>query len=152
MNLDLNIESHHDLSEKDLLDTKILALIVEVGELANETRCFKYWSNKPSSNKETIIEEFVDGLHFILSIGLEIGLKSLELSKHDAGNNNLVNQFLEVYASIHKFNMSKTNSNYQELFKNYFYLGGLLGFTNEDIYEAYVRKNNVNFNRQKEGY
>ncbi len=44
--LDSYIESNHNLANHDLFDDKYLALLVEIGELANETRCFKFWSNK----------------------------------------------------------------------------------------------------------
>jgi len=51
------------------LTDRILALSVEVGEFANATRCFKYWSIKPSEPKERLLDEYVDILHFWLSIG-----------------------------------------------------------------------------------
>ena len=59
---------------RKIVKRKMLALLVEIGELANETRCFKYWSNKPASEREVILEEYVDGLHFILSIGIDLGI------------------------------------------------------------------------------
>ncbi|GAE45933.1 dimeric dUTPase [Mesobacillus boroniphilus JCM 21738] len=76
--LDSHIESQHGLENEDLFDRKVLALLVEIGELANETRCFKFWSMKPSSERDIILEEFVDGVHFILSLGIECGYENLE--------------------------------------------------------------------------
>jgi dimeric dUTPase (all-alpha-NTP-PPase superfamily) len=38
------------------------------------------------------------------------------------------------------------------LFRHYVYLGELLGFSHEEVFDAYVKKNEVNYNRQKEGY
>ncbi len=73
--LDRHIESEHGLQNADLVDKKILALLVELGELANETRCFKFWSKKAPSEQEVILEEYVDGIHFILSLGIEIGIQ-----------------------------------------------------------------------------
>ncbi|WP_345840755.1 dUTP diphosphatase [Bacillus sp. P14.5] len=49
--LDTYIEKEHGLEEADLFQEKTMALLVEVGELANETRCFKFWSKKPASEK-----------------------------------------------------------------------------------------------------
>ena len=69
--LDQRIIVNHNLQEDFLLKKKILALQVEIGELANETRCFKYWSKKGPSEKSIILEEYVDCIHFILSIGIE---------------------------------------------------------------------------------
>lgn len=62
--LDTYIETNHNVKQAELLDKKILALLVEVGELANETRCFKFWSKKKPSERDVIIEEYVDGIHF----------------------------------------------------------------------------------------
>jgi len=53
---------------RSVLDKKLLALSVEVGELANATRCFKYWSTKEDEGKERILDEFADVLHFLLSV------------------------------------------------------------------------------------
>ena len=77
--LDNRIVQEHELEGQNLFEKKLLALMVEVGELANETRCFKYWSKKAPSPKETILEEYVDGIHFILSLGLELGVTHGEL-------------------------------------------------------------------------
>src|SRR5690625_1744280 len=89
--LDKRIIEKHGLQNEDLLDKKILALQVELGELAQNWRGFKFWSGRqePVTNdlrvadyKESgeailetynpLLEEYVDCLHFILSIGLEI--------------------------------------------------------------------------------
>src|SRR5690625_6269037 len=71
--LDKHIIDNHQLQQKDLMEEKYLALLVELGELANETRCFKFWSTKPASARKKILEEYVDGVHFILSLGIEKG-------------------------------------------------------------------------------
>lgn len=66
-NLDERIRKEHGLQGESLISKKVLALQVELAELANETRCFKFWSNKKASAKEIILEEYVDCLHFILT-------------------------------------------------------------------------------------
>ena len=66
--LDNRIIQEHKLEGKNLEENKILALLVEICELANETRCFKHWSNKGPSQKNILLEEYVDSLHFFLSI------------------------------------------------------------------------------------
>jgi len=64
--------------ERDVFKEKGLALMVELAELANETRCFKFWSTKGPSAREVILEEYVDSIHFILSLGLLKGYTSIE--------------------------------------------------------------------------
>jgi dimeric dUTPase (all-alpha-NTP-PPase superfamily) len=151
--LDRFIEEGHQLLEKDLFDQKVLALLVEVSELANETRCFKFWSTKGPSPQEVILEEYVDGLHFILSLGIEVGfhrtMKDVPSFKEAVEP---VEQFLRVYEAIHQFRKEKCLSVYEHLLSEYLALGKLYGFTPEGIYKAYVAKNKVNFQRQQQGY
>lgn len=96
--LDDYILKNIDIDEKTRVTNTTLALIVEVAEMANEIRSFKHWSKKSPSSKEIILGEYVDVLHFFLS---------------------LANQ---------------------------------LGFTEQDIEQAYNDKNKVNFERQNTGY
>ena len=57
--LDLEIARKHNITYKETRDRRTLSLLVELGELANSTRCFKYWSNKPSDiNKVKEQEKF----------------------------------------------------------------------------------------------
>jgi dimeric dUTPase (all-alpha-NTP-PPase superfamily) len=151
--LDQHIESQHQLENEDLFDRKILALLVELGELANETRCFKFWSLKESSPKNVILEEYVDGIHFILSLGLECKFEKEE----DYGANvhkaeSVTDQFLLIYEQISKFRTSKSLQDYKILFQAYLHLGELLGFHSEETEQAYVGKNEVNYQRQQQGY
>ncbi|HOH68301.1 MAG TPA: dUTP diphosphatase, partial [Bacilli bacterium] len=59
--LDARIASNHKTSYEKTTDDRLMALIVEIGELANETRCFKYWSNKGPSPREVLLDEYADG-------------------------------------------------------------------------------------------
>src|SRR5690606_41193415 len=78
--LDERIWREHHLTG-DYFSERVLALQVEVAELANETRCFKYWSLKPPSERSKILEEYVDGIHFILSLGLTLGFQSFSFAE-----------------------------------------------------------------------
>jgi dimeric dUTPase (all-alpha-NTP-PPase superfamily) len=151
--LDDHIKENHGLEHEDVFDRKVLALLVEVGEFANETRCFKYWSLKPSSPMETVLEEFVDGIHFILSLGLECGFESIK-EIHSVGSHPLSvsEQFLKVYQSIMNFRTEPTLNAYKQMFSDYLFLGSLLGIHDKEIKEAYISKNEVNYKRQEEGY
>ncbi|MBS4191553.1 dUTP diphosphatase [Bacillus sp. FJAT-49705] len=151
--LDEHIETKHQLHNEDLFERKVLALLVELGELANETRCFKFWSLKSSSPQEIILEEFVDGIHFILSLGLECGFDQEDDFKGEvAGKSSLNDQFLFVYDLISKFKHSKSLEDYKKLFQAYIHLGELLGINAEAMEKAYIDKNEVNYERQKQGY
>lgn len=159
--LDQRIIEKHKLQDQFLLEGKILALNVEIGELANETRCFKFWSVKPPSPKAVILEEFVDGIHFLLSIALDIqdritfphsDIKAVLTA------DNLTDQFNEVYAAIARFNKLafcsavSLESEFAEIWCLYLGLGELLGFSQEEIEEYYVYKNHKNHERQENNY
>ncbi|MFY4774649.1 dUTP diphosphatase [Metabacillus sp. RGM 3146] len=150
--LDKKIQEQHALLSENLIEKKILALYVEIGELANETRCFKFWSTKPASDRETILEEFVDGVHFLLSIGLELGWEGeLELKGENASESATV-QFLAVFESVSDFRKKQSKDTYLAVFREYLYLGELLGFSSEEVERAYVKKNEINHERQEQGY
>lgn len=149
--LDTYIETNHNVKQAELLDKKILALLVEVGELANETRCFKFWSKKKPSERDVIIEEYVDGIHFLLSLGLN---KNFTFSPSEAKEkkSDLTEQFNQVFSTIISFRHQSNIEAYNEMFNEYITLGNMLEFTQDDIYQAYIEKNEVNHQRQNTDY
>jgi dimeric dUTPase (all-alpha-NTP-PPase superfamily) len=152
--LDRHIEAEHNLENEDLAERKILALLVELGELANETRCFKFWSLKGPSATETILEEYVDGIHFILSLGIEGGFQETisAWQLNGSQSTDLTAQFLTLYGVINAYRAKQNQDAYQTLFTEYMTLGAMLGFTPTDVENAYFEKNKVNYERQQQGY
>ncbi|MEW9500631.1 dUTP diphosphatase [Jeotgalibacillus marinus] len=149
--LDTFIEREKKLGEESLVAKKIVALLVEVGELANETRCFKFWSDKGPSERSVILEEYVDGIHFLLSLGLETNLR-YSSNHNEQPITNLTEQFQKLFGCIHRFAEHPSQSNYDQMWDVYLCLGESLEFSEMDIMNAYLEKNEVNVNRQKEGY
>ncbi|ENH97048.1 dUTPase [Gracilibacillus halophilus YIM-C55.5] len=150
--LDHYIVAQHHLENEYVFDKKVLALLVEVGELANETRCFKYWSVKPPSEKQVIAEEYVDGIHFILSLGLELGVEDFHHTTESIGDADVTDQFHQAFSEITALKQQPTINQYQQVFTTYLKLGESLGFTPTDIQKAYADKNKINFERQDTGY
>jgi dimeric dUTPase (all-alpha-NTP-PPase superfamily) len=161
--LDRHIEDEHPVQEnEDRLAKKILALQVELGELANELpEVFKFWSNKKNDYGKAL-KEYVDGLHFILGIGIELELNdrpnSLVLEIEDEPD--LVLMFQEVLSHTsdlfwyyyHEDEYEGNEYRYKAIVSNYIKLGEMLGFTWEQIEQAYLEKNEVNHQRQVNGY
>lgn len=150
--LDARIEKRHGLTGHSLIGEKLLALYVEVGELANETRCFKFWSLKPPSEKSIILEEYVDGLHFILSLGLLGGWEKDVYVSADEGESSVVSAFLRVYRAIACCQQDFTEKHYCKLFSRYLELAEALDFAPEEIEQAYENKNRINHTRQESNY
>ncbi|SFM31497.1 dUTP diphosphatase [Salibacterium qingdaonense] len=149
--LDERILEDHNLNRREIHAEKMLALLVEIGELANETRCFKYWSQKPASDRDVIAEEYVDGLHFILSLGLDGGWEEVP-EPGAASEAGTTEQFHRVYEAALRLKETFSKEYFLDLFKTYLALGYQLGFSKEDIEAAYLQKNEANHQRQEEGY
>ncbi|WP_373897283.1 dUTP diphosphatase [Haloimpatiens sp. FM7315] len=148
--LDSRIKKEHNL-ESSLLSKKLLALQVELGELANETRCFKFWSNKGPSDQQTILEEYVDCLHFILSIGLEKDYTDVNIEPVKS-ELKLTDQFLNLFIDVTDFIVCNSKDHYLTMFEDYISLGHSLNFSLDDIKNGYLKKNEINHKRQDEGY
>jgi dimeric dUTPase (all-alpha-NTP-PPase superfamily) len=190
--LDEKIVVSKGLQGQNLLDKKILALQVELGELANEHRGFKFWSNDQEprrkgqaiacSNcegrgrdpyetmaycyycngsgvkgyKDPLLEEYVDCLHFILSIGLD--LKLTNINPWTIFERTITRQFIECFSKIQTIHFLSrvdgevTKETYEVAFSVFVSLGEMLGFTWKQIEQAYLDKNKVNHERQANGY
>jgi len=149
--LDARIRREHLLQTNEYeyrLNKKLLALLVEIGELANETRCFKFWSHmqKPRS-RDRVLEKGVDVLHFLLAIGIDLGIKPRKyetISKID-----LTGQFLALYDSAR---FCARSDEWHWTFRLYLTLMESLGFSWIEIEKAYIKKNAINHERQNSGY
>lgn len=199
-------------NEPDRFNKLILALLVELGECANEWRGFKFWSKNQNLTKplhttqgatpenavyfkcmnddgcgeylyhddfknlfdepnyedcpkceegyvypfreaNPLLEEYVDVLHFVLELGLEIGYDSrdswgLDQIRTDQVEENITDQFRLVF---YHTSMLADDDYYIELFAAYLNLGEMLGFTWKQIEQAYFEKNEVNHLRQDSG-
>jgi len=157
--LDDRIIREHHLEGLDLEDNKVLALLVEISELANETRCFKHWSTKGPSEQSVILEEYVDSLHFFLSIANSRNydvdhLYDVYLSDFNGTEEeiSLVTAFKQVMAKTITMEKNRDPFHYIAAFHAYLTLGKMLGFNWEEIEQAYIKKNEINHQRQDNGY
>jgi len=149
--LDDEIANQHHVSYETTQNERSLALLVELGELANETRCFKYWSFKPASAKEIVLDEFADGLHFFISLGLAANIKG-RIFVFDTFNDDLSKGFLKTYELASNFFNNRTEENYTKAFTLFLSLYKKLGFEIEDILLGYKKKLEVNHKRQENKY
>ena len=149
--LDRYIQTNNS-AEGDLFEKKGLALIVELAELANETRTFKFWSAKGPSEREVILEEYVDSIHFLLSLGIEKDLNMLKEWPDPLLEEDLTTVFLKTNQSILEFLEKHSMSTYQRVWSCYGNIADILGFSYEEVLDAYVAKNQKNYDRQKDGY
>lgn len=176
--LDARIIREKGLDGQDLLPNTVLALQVELGELANEWRGFKHWSNDREPRRDRMLEEYVDCLHFFLSIAVKNGWKddlyvwreAIEDVQEKELSGGVMGAFLEIGYWLLKMYMEQEGderfrkiadrlgiSTKQFCFRNAWFVFVCLGvvgfgFTLEQIADAYVKKNRVNHERQENGY
>lgn len=202
--LDAFIEQQHPTQEgENRLEKKILALLVELSECAQESRCFKFWSNRQTPNelewinedcksckgtgidvegvalgnpypciecqgesfvayaKNPLLEEYVDVLHFSLSIGNDVfGELSDENIKEILEDSRKTDEASSVTTTFIILNSCATvlaeyefeYVDYRNFMTILLNLGLLLGFTEEQIEEAYWKKYEINKQRQRDGY
>ena len=149
--LNQRILDEHNLKEEDLINDRFLAFFVELGELANETRTFKYWSLKGPSADEVILEEYSDGLHFLLTIGLDLDRPKLEFYNQET-DLSLTELFLAVYNDANIVRSQRSKFVYVRMYNTFMLIAKTLGFSEDDVYQSYMRKNKINHQRQDDGY
>lgn len=141
------------------LDDITIAYNVELGELCQEWKGFKYWKKtKGEVNREALIEEYADCLHFASSltnyyIANSDGAKRffeafmLTLDEEIEEDKNFVRtRLLKCFDGDRYFNYGAI------LLIDTLKLGAELGFSWEEIEEAYFKKNNINWERLAGGY
>jgi dimeric dUTPase (all-alpha-NTP-PPase superfamily) len=149
--LDAHIQQQHQVSYSSTREKRLLALYVEVGEMINETKTFKFWSKKPSAEKPIILDEYADGLHFLLSLSIEAG-SSKNLYDIKPVTKTLTQATIDVFESISDLSRAFSKGALENAFQHYLNLIPLLGFTSEEVVEAYFKKLGVNYTRQQNAY
>ncbi|AIW03737.1 nucleoside triphosphate pyrophosphohydrolase [Bacillus phage Palmer] len=186
--LDAEILKNHPIQPgEDRLEKKHAALLVELGEMFNEWRAFKFWSHDKEPRMavkcpecegaaarqasdgsyvecgtcdgagtiDKVLKELVDCLHFVLSIGLEhefdtklnMVIEPILFSRSDDGNN-IIAQFIELL----KVEWELVGRHYKEGLELFIGFCEMLGYTWEQVREAYLIKNQENHYRQMNGY
>lgn len=162
---------------EQLMANTVLAFEVELAELANELRTFKHWSKKGSSEFDVYAEEYVDALHFLLSLTYRLE----DPAKFGDYAQPLINQYQTeerfnklkhgIGSDAHTINLTLISLNsmvtelyysdmYEEarrsmlldLWDTFIFLGYLIGIDINTMVEYYLRKNAINYRRQEEGY
>ncbi|MCB5007558.1 dUTP diphosphatase [Streptococcus mutans] len=165
-NLDSYIMDKRGITDVDtIIEQRMLAFAVELCECANEWQRFKYWKENNHPRTEVLnehgevtnplLEEYVDVLHFALSIhnyheGDTYTTKLIVDSFQDymsETNQPIVTLFRETLeCNAHSTWM------YGRILANTLVLGNWLGLSEDDILAEYDRKYQENIHRQESGY
>ena len=151
LELDLEIAKNHNINYEVTRHKRILALFVELGEFANTTRTFKFWSNKGMEEKAIVLDEFADGLHFLLSLGIDKGyvVDYIDVEDDDLC---LTDNLLSTYSLISEYKNNQTLDNYLSMFSSYLRALFKVNFSWDEAKNAYYIKLKENHHRQETNY
>lgn len=153
--LDEAIMKEYGLDEID--EEKLnMAILDEVGELTHELKANWCWWKKSQApvDNEKVLGELVDIWHFALSYQNhfnygEEGIKSAYMFKRNSKN--ILNLL-----TTKEFKLSETFADLIALrcdkLETLIAITEYLGFTIEQVYEAYCGKNKINYQRLENGY
>lgn len=150
--LDTTIFKNAGIKEYPLENIR-LALLVELGELANEWKGFKYWKKDKKINREKLLDEFADCLHFALS--LENYLKEKEIDKQGL---EAAAELAEERQATDKDIIDGFEFTFSQVLDNdgvlgiVISLGLVLGITLYEMESCYYKKHKENYARQENGY
>ncbi|GKU81223.1 dUTP diphosphatase [Niallia sp. NCCP-28] len=161
---------------EDRFEKLILALLVELGECANEWRGFKFWSKNQNPRTKAarapymdiedadfynpLLDEYVDGVAFGLELCIELGLRADQLERFIDGRKKKIGSMEYHFGYIYHSTSELMNTGSIEdraykmlhIFNAFLGLGYRLGFTWEQIEQAYYTKMQINHVRQSTGY
>ena len=149
--LDQVFDDLYDASNYDIIRKNKLELLVELGELANETKCFKYWSNKPV-NYENLKEEYADCLIMVLCFFNMYDIKLDEDFPNTKIRYDLVDLIGYLYKLCSDFYHEDNRDLIKKIFVNFIELGHLLSLSDDDIIKVCLLKIKRNHERFESGF
>ena len=159
LNEDIIASKHLGSIKKDNL---FFALFDELGELTHELKHEWCWwkEHQAEVDHDKTLEEYVDVVHFALTYEIDV----LKHSRKEKSKDMIIQH---IEAAHHfadcKRDLKAIGDSIKEIIKESYWhpayllwevlsLGFILGFSMEDIYNEYVAKNKVNFERLESGH
>ncbi len=124
---------HDDFVKKNKLE-----LLVEIGELANETRCFKYWSQKEVNN-DLVKEEYADCIIMTLCFFNYLNI-SLDEVIYTSLDEDVITIFFDIYYQASIFSKREDKTIIKDILVKLINLGYKLGFTDQEIITSCLNK------------
>lgn len=137
-------------NDDKMFEKNCIELLVEIGEFANESRCFKYWSNK-SMIKEETLEELADCIMICLYFYNYLNIDKVKIKTYDFSSDILV-----CLNDIFKLSTLLIDNIDEKIvikiFSYLIYIGSLVNLEEKEIYEACLKKIEKQEKRLEEGY
>lgn len=137
-------------NDEKMFEKNCIELIVEIAEFANESRCFKYWSNK-SMKKEETLEELADCIMVCLYFYNYLNIDEVKIKTYDFSSDILI--CLNDVFKLSTLLIDNVNEKIViKIFSYLIYIGSLINLEEKEIYEACLRKIEKQEKRLEEGY
>lgn len=161
MDYESQLKMELEIENESLILHNTIAFTREMFELLDEWKQYKYWQRrKKRGTKKRQLEEYSDGLHFIMSLFAEKldempGLLTYEYNFPEEPEHFENDEILRHIISIMEcctYLDEPYDYNYRKLLQDYMYLGYMLEFTWDEIVKAFLQKLNKNIKRLENGY
>ncbi|MEH7251913.1 dUTP diphosphatase [Neobacillus niacini] len=143
-----NLGMEDEFNSVEIVDQRVFALKVELAEWANEVSFFKYWKKSHIINQAATLEEQADYIHFLLSIGNSRKYTFIKEIHPERWEKVPVGR-LFIYLIENSYDSS---GKWLNAFEQAICIGLKLGYTEEEMIQAYRSKNKENYDRIKRGY
>lgn len=149
-NVGERVREGYDTNSHYCFDHRVFAFHCELMEFANELGFFKFWKKSHIINRPRALDEGIDCIHFLLSIGNMKGYSKSTKEIEPFG-------LWEHYSVEDMFYLLRTNNldNIAQWGRAFELVLGILmklDYTEQEITDQYYRKNSINLQRQRNGY
>ena len=109
-----------------------------MSELANETKCYKYWiDDNFTVEKSNVFDKYISCFRQVLSLGIDKGYDNIECITIQPSEYCLSDQFLNLYIDINDLLISSSEDHYVTLLEDFLSLAISLGFSEQDIIDGF---------------
>lgn len=137
--------------DEKIADQTKVALFIELGELMNEMPTkFKHWKKTAIDNRKKALIEYVDALHFALSLTNYTTGKGEYIDFYESYSDLIHLDYSVILNGIMRECIELSLSN--QILGYLFILGNKLGFKWDEIYNTYKEKHVINYKRLLIGY
>lgn len=119
------------------INQKILSFLHDLSEVALESRCYLFWEKEEPVNHQQLLENYLEGLTMLMSIGYELRIDSIKNHTEIPENQDLYSLFFKIYQSILNVQKQYSSEDYQNTIDDYFTLGFQLGIDIDEIIDNY---------------
>ena len=131
---------------EEIANKNILELLVELGEFANETKVFKYWSIKKPKDIDTVLEEAADCMLMIMYFchRIDMDISKIKLNYFEEDPTSI---FIRLFDECSELKGDMTESKLATILNDMISIVKACGYSEEDFIRVCFMKMHINFQR-----